>query len=88
MKSFQIAILLLVLSALCWAAWAQSTHEVSNSQVIPRFDQAAEGFYRGGQPQQQGYEHLKQLGVKTIINLRVENQEAEEVKTLGFQYVQ
>jgi protein tyrosine/serine phosphatase len=87
MKSYQIAILLLLLIALCWAVWAHSTHEVSNSQVIPRFDQVAEGFYRGGQPQQQGYEHLKQLGIKTVINLRVENQEAEEVKSLGFQHV-
>jgi protein tyrosine/serine phosphatase len=86
-KSVQIAILLLVLIALGWAVLAQSAHEVSNSQAIPRFDQVAESFYRGGQPSQQGYEHLKQLGVKTVINLREENQEAEEVKSLGFQYV-
>ena len=87
MTSIEIAILLLVLVTLCWAVWVRSTHEVSNSQVISRFDQVAEGFYRGGQPSRQGYEHLKQLGVKTVINLREENRETEEVKSLGFQYV-
>jgi len=87
MKSLQTAILLLVLIALSWAVRAQSTHEVSNSQAIPRFDQVAEGFYRGGQPRRQGFEYLKQIGVKTVINLRAENQEAEEVKSLGFHYV-
>ena len=87
MKSIQAAILLLLLVSLSWAVLAQSAHEVPNSQAIPRFDQVAEGFYRGGQPRRQGYEYLKQLGVKTVINLRAENQEAEEVKSLGLHYV-
>jgi len=76
MKSIQTAILLLVLIALSWAVRAQLAHEVPNSQAIPRFDQVAEGFYRGGQPRRQGYEYLKQLGVKTVINLGPENREA------------
>ena len=46
-----------------------------------------EGFYRGGQPARQGFEYLRQLGVKTVINLRAENQEAAEVKSLGLRYV-
>lgn len=87
MKSIQAAILLLVLIAPFWAVRAQPPREMSNSQAIPRFDQVAEGFYRGGQPRRQGYEYLKQLGVKTVINLRAENQEAEEVKSLGLHYV-
>jgi len=87
MKSIQTAILLLVLVALFWAVLAQRAHEGPNSHAIPRFDQVAEGFYRGGQPRRQGYEYLKQLGVKTVINLRAENQEAEEVKSLGLHYV-
>jgi protein tyrosine/serine phosphatase len=87
MKSTQAAILLLVLVAFSWALLAQSAHEAPNSQAIPRFDQVAKGFYRGGQPRRQGFEYLKQLGVKTVINLRAENQEAEEVKSLGLHYV-
>jgi protein tyrosine/serine phosphatase len=87
MKSIQAAILLLVLVALSWAGRAQSAREASNSQTIPRFDQVAKGFYRGGQPRRQGFEYLKQLGVKTVINLRGGNREAEEVKSLGLRYV-
>jgi protein tyrosine/serine phosphatase len=87
MKSIQTAILLLVLVALFWAVLAQRAHEGPNSHAIPRFDQVAEGFYRGGQPRRQGYEYLKQLGVKTVINLRAENREAEKVKSLGLHYV-
>ena len=87
MKAIQFAVLLIVLAALFPALPAQSTREISKSQAIPRFDQVAEGLYRGGQPRRQGYEYLKQLGVKTVINLRAENQEAEEVKSLGLHYV-
>ena len=87
MKSIQSAVLLVVLVVLSWAVWAQSTHEALSSRAIPRFGQVAEGFYRGGQPRRQGFEYLKQLGVKTVINLRMENQEAAEVKSLGLHYV-
>ncbi len=87
MNCTRTAALLLVLIALSWTVWAQSMHGVPNSQAIPRFDQVAEGFYRGGQPRRQGFEYLKQLGVKTVINLRAEDQEAEEVKSLGLHYV-
>ncbi len=87
MKAIQIAVLLIVLVALFRAVLAQSTREISKSQAILRFDRVAEGFYRGGQPHRQGFEYLKQLGVKTVINLRAENQEAEEVKSLGLHYV-
>jgi protein tyrosine/serine phosphatase len=86
-KSIQTAILLIVVIASSWAVAAQLGHAVPDSKPIPRFDQVAEGFYRGGQPHRRGYEYLKHLGVKTIINLRHENREAEEVRSLGLHYV-
>src|SRR5258706_2554579 len=55
---------------------------------IPRFQMIAEGLYRGGQPDEHGFEYLKQQGFKTIINLRAETDEAEVVKKLGMNYVQ
>lgn len=48
----------------------------------------AEGLYRGGQPAKTGFEYLKQKGIKTIINLRIENDEAPIVRALGMNYVQ
>ena len=87
MKPIQTAIPLIVVIASSWAVEAQVVHAVSDSKPIPRFDQVAESFYRGGQPHQRGYEYLKHLGVKTIINLGDENREAEEVRSLGLRYV-
>jgi protein tyrosine/serine phosphatase len=55
---------------------------------IPRFAILAEGLYRGGQPTQKGFQFLKQKGVKTVINLRAEdNSEEALVEKLGMKYI-
>ncbi len=41
--------------------------------TIPNFHRVDQAVLRGGQPTQKGLEVLKSLGVKTIINLRGEN---------------
>jgi len=49
----------------------------------------AHGLYRGGQPTTAGFQFLKEMGVKTIINLRAEdNTESKTVQALGMNYVQ
>ena len=45
------------------------------------------GLYRGGQPGHDGFEFLKNNGIKTVINLRSENDEEVIVKKLGMNYV-
>ena len=56
---------------------------------IPRFAILATGLYRGGQPTNKGFQFLKEKGVKTVINLRAEdNAEAKVVEKLGMNYVQ
>ncbi len=55
---------------------------------IPRFGILAEGLYRGGQPTAKGFQFLKEKGVKTIINLRAEdNSEEALVEQLGMKYI-
>jgi tyrosine-protein phosphatase SIW14 len=54
---------------------------------IPRFQMIVDGLYRGGQPEHVGFEYLKKSGVKTIINLRMENDEEPMVRELGMHYV-
>ncbi len=54
---------------------------------IPRFLIVADGLYRGGQPTEKGFEFLKQHGIKTVINLRMEYDEAEIVQKYGMNYV-
>ncbi len=54
---------------------------------IPRFSEVAGGLYRGGQPTEMGFYLLKERGIKTVINLRMENDEANLVERLGLNYV-
>jgi protein tyrosine/serine phosphatase len=62
--------------------------DLPSSNNIPRFQMLTTGLYRGGQPDKKGFEFLKQQGVKTIINLQMENDEESTVKQLGMNYVQ
>jgi protein tyrosine/serine phosphatase len=54
---------------------------------IPRFVEIAAGLYRGGQPTETGLRLLKERGIKTVINLRMENDESNLVQRLGMNYV-
>src|SRR5262245_44585552 len=56
---------------------------------IPRFAIVTHGLYRGGQPTAQGFQFLKEAGIKTVINLRAEdNSEMKLVEKLGMHYIQ
>jgi tyrosine-protein phosphatase SIW14 len=68
---------------------ARAAREGAAEGDIARFSILADGLYRGGQPTAQGFQFLKEKGIKTIINLRAEdNTESEIVQTLGMHYVQ
>ena len=59
---------------------------------IPRFYQVDEQLYRGSQPDADGFRHLRDLGIKTVINLREERDalqtgEQKIVESLGMRYV-
>ena len=61
--------------------------EPLSTKTIPRFQIISSGLYRGGQPEREGFEYLKANGIKTVINLRTENDEERVVKDLGMNYV-
>ncbi len=79
---------LVVLSPAMWAAGTQAPG-------IPNFQQVNERIFRGGQPSQQGWQSLSKLGVKTVIDLRRENEDGEHstraekqaVEAAGMRYV-
>ena len=59
---------------------------------IERFFQVDGRLYRGAQPDLQGFKYLRDLGVGTIINLRLRKdaerlKEQEMVESLGMKYV-
>lgn len=61
----------------------------SGNVKIKNFGQMDERFYRGGQPKEDEYQSLKDLGVTTVINLRYDStpNEKEAVEALGMKYV-
>src|SRR3954469_13058022 len=54
---------------------------------VPRFQQFGKSTFRGGQPTVKGFQELKSNGIRTVINLRVEDDERELVESLGMKYV-
>lgn len=54
---------------------------------IPRFQAVTESLFRGGQPTEAGFRFLKQKGIRTVVNLREENDEKALVEELGMKYV-
>jgi protein tyrosine/serine phosphatase len=56
---------------------------------IKNFGQMDERFYRGGQPRPEDYQALKELGIRTVIDLREDPEEYEKrtVEALGMKYV-
>ena len=57
-----------------------------------RFNQVDERLYRGAQPTEAGFKRLKEMGITTIINLRMEpdairTNEKEIVEKLGMKYI-
>lgn len=60
-----------------------------NPKDLPNFAVVAPGIYRGAAPTAKGLEHLKQLGVVQVIDLRIErkgqDEEAAMAKRLGLQ---
>jgi protein tyrosine/serine phosphatase len=58
---------------------------------IERFVKVDDRLYRGAQPDEEGFKRLKELGVRTVINLRQEADaarlnERQIVESLGMQY--
>ena len=76
-----------LLATLAFAGFAQVEPRYAE---LPNFHRVNQQLYRGGQPKDSGLRKLKDLGVKTIVNLRGEDAhtraESEEARSLGLRY--
>jgi protein tyrosine/serine phosphatase len=78
----------------CAAMLALTSMAVSVTQTkttagsIENFGKVNENYYRGSQPDADGFAQLKKLGVKTVIDLRKDSvrEEPELVRAAGMQY--
>lgn len=77
--------LLLALGSLVAAAQSTEGFPVS----LENFGKVNENYYRGSQPDAAGFAYLKQLGIKTVIDLRGDSREEapELARSAGLQYV-
>lgn len=53
---------------------------------LPNFFKVSDTLYRGAQPTQTGFQELKKLGIKTIINLREHHTDEKLINGMGFNY--
>jgi tyrosine-protein phosphatase SIW14 len=81
------ALAVLVLATLPLGARAQVEPHYAE---LPNFHRVNQQLYRGGQPKAGGLQRLKDLGVKTVVNLRGEDDharaESQEAQSLGLRY--
>ena len=75
---------LLALSLCAPGLWAANPTEIAG---VHNFHQVNEHVYRGAQPDGKGFASLATLGVKTVIDLRGEKSEANEVQQAGLRYL-
>jgi tyrosine-protein phosphatase SIW14 len=84
-----VASLVFVLSFAAISGFAQTSPGAIGNVKIRNFGQMDDHFYRGAQPEKADYQSLKDLGVKTVIDLQEKptNYEKAAVEALGMTYV-
>ncbi len=68
------------LALICFAS-ASVAQDEGKYKELPNFHRVNENLYRGAQPKQGGIERLAHLGIKTIINLRDDDNRAHAEET-------
>jgi Protein tyrosine/serine phosphatase len=90
--------ILLVLVLLCFgllslhtpapAFWfSKSQAKETKEVVLDNFHKVSDKLYRGAKQNSEGYKKLKEMGIKTVVNLRTSNKEEKIVKKAGLNYV-
>ena len=83
-----IFVLLLLFSVLGFAAGISAQESIDiPEKALPRFHKVSEDLYRGGQPEKNGFEILKKMGIKTVVNFRENIDEQPVVRNLGMELI-
>lgn len=65
----------------------RSSEHLYNLPGLHNVGRVAPGIYRGAQPERDGYATLKQLGIRTVIDLRTTESEKAQVEAAGIQAI-
>jgi protein tyrosine/serine phosphatase len=73
---------------LAGAAWARAQSSSAGKVDIDNFGQINQDYFRGSQPDSAGFAKLKQLGIKSVIDLQADGDSREPawVRVVGMQY--
>lgn len=84
-----VASMVFVSSFAVMNSFAQTSPGNIGAVKIKNFGQMDEGYYRGGQPKEDEFQLLKELGVKTVIDLQEKPKKFEKaaVEALGMTYI-
>ena len=87
-STLAVASLLIALAGIS-NAQISKTSEAFPDVKIKNFGQMDEHYFRGGQPKEDQYGQLKELGITTVIDLRNDSEEYEKpaVEALGMKYI-
>ena len=69
------------------AAIAGAGEPVAPELPIKRFLKVSDHLYRGGQPDDDGFRALRDLGIRTVISLREDPDERAVVESLGMAFI-
>jgi len=64
------------------ATWAQPV----KLEGAPNLHKVSDTLYRSAQPSAEGMKNLKQLGIKTVVNLRAFHSDRDEIGKTGLKY--
>lgn len=86
---FASTALLLAFASVSFSQMVSKTAAEFPNVKIKNFGQMDTNYYRGGQPKEDQYQSLKELGVTTIIDLRNDPEEYERptAEALGMKYI-
>jgi tyrosine-protein phosphatase SIW14 len=81
-KRFAALVGLVLLAAAC-----SHKSDPSAASPVANFAEVAPGLYRGAQPDADGFRALRDMGVKTIVDLRGKHDDAKDAEPLGLSVV-
>jgi len=82
-----LILLIALFAASCWAAerpsaWAQAIA----LEGVPNLHQVSSDLYRSAQPSAPGMKNLKNMGIRTIVNLRSFHSDRDEIGKIDLDY--
>ena len=60
--------------------------EQMQAQGLPNLYKVSDDLYRGAQPTAEGFQELKKLGIRTVVNLKESNDDQARLTELGLAY--